>query len=101
MIVLIVQIRRASEAGNSLSLFCVSTHVNQAWRRIHEGFTMLRKTSRSFAVRENSRFREWLRIRSSAHKMHNFQLVAILQLRLGPPRTGHNFSVEFDRHAVE
>ena len=56
MIVLILQIRRASEAGNSLSLFRVSSHVNQARRRIHEGFTMLRKTLRSFAPHANLRF---------------------------------------------
>ena len=40
------------------------------------------------------------RMRPAADKMNDLQSIAIVQLRLVPLCTGHNFAIEFNRHAI-
>jgi hypothetical protein len=37
---------------------------------------------------------------SAPDELDDFELVAVTQLRLGPPIAGNNLAVEFDRHAI-
>src|SRR6516165_4607885 len=55
IVALTLKIRRATRAGNSLSLFCVTVRVNQRRASIHAAFTHVRKKCDGFALSAKKR----------------------------------------------